>query len=265
MSLNFVSTNRVDVGAGTSLDNVTAGTCLVWAKTTNVGGSNQILYRKGAAVGDIYRFSFTGTTLSAVVTRATTNLEAAALHANCNGLAANTWVCFCATWNTAGVNGDQKLFTGTLTSLLAEPSAYSTQAVGSGTAGNNAADSMFIGSTSTGSQPWLGDIAVFQYVNRQMTLGEARAWQFRPSWVSGTVGMWVLGWNGTTNVPDLSGNANTGTITGATVSAHVPLGNWNDAAPGHLPYVVAAGAGSTSSWPDRRRRAVAVYRHYLQG
>jgi hypothetical protein len=47
-----------------------------------------------------------------------------------------------------------------------------------------------------------------------------------PRPIAGCVGFWHLGANGVGTQPDWSGNANAGTVTGATVSDHVPLGPW---------------------------------------
>ena len=83
------------------------------------------------------------------------------------------------------------------------------------------------------------DLPLGAWWNRILTAGEIHAQQFHPHRTSGCLCIWLPGYNGTTNVPDWSGNANTGTITGATVSDQVPI-PFRRRGPLYVPYTVAA-------------------------
>jgi len=75
------------------------------------------------------------------------------------------------------------------------------------------------------------------YFDRALSLGEIRSLQFHPRVLSGCVLYSHYGFNGTGTQPDWSGKGNSGTVTGATVSNHVPLGSpfgFDDP----LPYIV---------------------------
>ena len=93
--------------------------------------------------------------------------------------------------------------------------------VGSGTYGSDAAEDACIGNKANDGTPFIGRIAVTLLWNRALTLGELIDQQYNPHATSGCVGYWWL--HGTGTQPDLSGNANTGTVTGCAVADHVPL------------------------------------------
>lgn len=85
-----------------------------------------------------------------------------------------------------------------------------------------------VGNAGDAIQSLPGSIAVASVVgNRVLTLAEIQRFQFAPRkyWAEQQV-FSRLGMNGTTNVPDLSGNGNVGTITGATLGDDVPLPPW---------------------------------------
>jgi hypothetical protein len=259
MALNYTSTNRTDIGSAAALDDMAQGTALFWVKLTTVSPASAFLKlfdkrQSGVTSLGINPSSPGPNVLSLFVQRATTNLNVTAAPGNFAALGTGKWVFIVAVWDTNGANGDQKLYVGDRATPAAEPSSYTVQTVGSGAITTNGTGNMFLGNRDNGGQPLEGDIAISQIVNRIMTQGEIRALQWQPMWVSGTIARHVHGWNGTTNVPDLSGNGNTGTITGATVSAHVPLGNWNGARAPRVPYVVAAAPGTTFDMTHARRR-----------
>jgi len=118
-----------------------------------------------------------------------------------------------------------KIFVGSKTATVAEVSYDAGfPVVGSGTTTDESAGSMIQGANIDFDTFLGGLLAICGYENDDYTLGLLKNTQFRPEKYSTTVGFWNPGFNGTTNVPDWAGNSNTGTITGATVAAHVPLG-----------------------------------------
>ena len=65
---------------------------------------------------------------------------------------------------------------------------------------------------------------MLQVHNTDLALAEIQRQQFRPHPLASTLVFCMLGYAGTGTQPDWSGNGNNGTVTGATVADHVPLG-----------------------------------------
>lgn len=264
MARAFSGTDLIDVGTGTTIDNMNIGTALAWVYYTNAA-VNGFIWRKGTAAGANHAFQRLSTGHFAIrVARATTLLAAEAADASCAGSGVDKWVFFAATWTTSGANGDQRIYTGDRTTVAVEASAYSVQQVGAGTVGDDSGDNMFIGNNAAGSTPWPGRIGFLQVLkNVNLTLAQIRSWQWGMRWLTGTSGLWIPGHDNGTSVPDYSGNLNTGTITGTTVAASVPHLNvyWAgaDGTEDERTEIIG-GAGSGGMWPDRRRRArAAIY------
>lgn len=217
-------TDTVNVGSAAVLDNVATGTVICWCYPTNVtnatsmriytkiGTNNFVFVHRDTTNGD-FRFGYT---------RSVTSLN---ILSPTGTVTVNTWQTLAATWNASGVNGDQHLYrgvnSGTL-STIAEIGSYTTQVVGSGTHDDASADA-HIGSTTTSTGQFVGTIALVMICNFQMTVGQLRQQQFSPHKVEGCVGIWPVGINGTTSVPDWSLNGNAGTVTNTTTGIGINL------------------------------------------
>jgi len=177
--------------------------------------------------------------------RATAPTGGTANAASFASYALNSWLFLVATFDTAGANGDQKLLIGNLTTPPTEPSAYTAQQVGSGTPGETVSPFTFGNNANSTTRVFIGDIAAVSFFNRVLTANEIyQVWRFNAP-LSGRIVQSHYGLLGTGTQPDWSGNGRTGTVTGATVSAHVPLGPlfaWS----AEDSYVVAAAGGRTT-------------------
>jgi len=217
------STERVDHGSATSLDDLDTATVLAWVypTATSVGFVEGKYASPCCSTG--YRWLVPGfhanASLDVRVDRATSDLGMTALSL----MTANAWQFIGAVWNTGGTDADQKLFRGTLTSIATEPT-YNIQTVGSGATVSDAGGTLVVGNREGADFNFPGRIAWVGIWNRALTNGEVRAQQFRPHPTSGCVLFTHYGFNGTGTQPDWSGSANSGTVTGATVIDHVPLG-----------------------------------------
>lgn len=234
-------TDFVDVGSATSIDDIDVGTIWAWVRTP-AGAANGTIFGKGSQ--SVFRMTAAGVArLNCTRTRATTTMEALA---DVPAVGSSEWVFLAAVWDTAGANGDQKLYGGDLTTIVAEAGAYTTQQVGTGAPSSNAASNGRIGVSSAGTQPFTGRIAVVGLISgRRLSLGELQSLQFRPRVVAGTVGLWWPGHDNGTTVPDLSGNLNNGTLNGAsTVQAGAPLADalWGGVYQEDIAAAVAGGA-----------------------
>ena len=132
---------------------------------------------------------------------------------------ANKWV-FVAGQTDITTAGNNRMFAGDLTTVAVEATSYVTQSVGVlGAGGNNSGTIAVIGNNSNANVSFVGSIAWVGVWNRILTTQEIQDQQYSPHLTSGCVLFTNLGYNGSaTTAPDLSGNGNTGTVTGATFS-----------------------------------------------
>src|SRR3990167_1013193 len=240
MALTFGAntSDRVLVTAGTSIDNQTAFSILSWIYPTTLTRNRRAWSRaapsagwevteKQGAIPNADAFEF-------IVARATTSAEA---EGAAGTLTVNAWQCFLLTYDETNCC---QIYRGTLTAMLAEIS-YGTLTTGSGATAEQTAD-LAIGNIN-GVSPttaFQGRMAHFQLIARRLTLAEGQALQFRPRVVADTKVFLSLGYAGTDTQPDWSGTGNSGTVTGATVGAHVPI-PFRRSGPLYVPYTVAAG------------------------
>jgi hypothetical protein len=223
MALTFggATTDVVSV-TDTDLDSHTAYTYLTWTYPTTQTGDRR-LWRKNSNVGGqanqaVWNALDTNE-LRFVTFRATTNDLSISTGQN---FALNTWHCFAFTHSAGSGN---RIYYGTLGTNMAEVS-YGTQTVGTGALVSDAGGALGIGNLVGGSTAWQGRISDFAYLNVELTLAEIQLWQFNPHNMAGTKLFHKLGSNGTTNVPDWSGNGCTGTVSGCSVSDDPPLRPW---------------------------------------
>ena len=154
-------------------------------------------------------------------------------------------------WNFVGVyfptiGTAPSMYHGTLTSLVANVTEQG--GVGGATLADDSAFKCYVGASegATSSQ-YRGTIAFAAVWNGQVTLSQLQVIQFNP-FAAQSVGDCRLlifpGLHGASTIPDLSGNANNGTVTNASLSSvHLPI----NIAPGSdvaVPYVITVGAAT---------------------
>jgi hypothetical protein len=247
MALTFgaLTTDRVVHGSDASLDNLDPFTCALWVYPTTVTGNRVFLSKSSAAGspnGKFFGFEGATTRLQFIQDRVTTD---SVYVTNLSALTTNKWWFIAVSFNSAGAAGEiVNIYQGDLSATLAE-GTYSTATDGSGANRDDSAISLAVGNTTPASpaSAFQGRIAWCGVWNRELSLAELRMQQFRPHKTSGCVLFTHYGFNGTGAQPDWSGNANAGTVTGATVAEHVPLGpafGWDVDLPA---YAVAAAGG----------------------
>lgn len=242
MSLFFdgsAGTYYVDCGSGASLDDLGTVTFLAWIKPTDVTVLSAFIGKHDGASNGWFARIRSGGQFQIARNRATTAMSTTTTDA---GLANGVWSCIGGVLDVTG--GAVKAYTGNLTALMVENAG--TQTVGSGAINTDASNPLVLGNRSTLSGGWDGSIGVVAVFNRVLTLEEMRSWQFNPRMLPGCVGLWMLGDNGTGTQPDLSGNGNNGTVTGATQSDNPPLRRrWGRKVLEVMYNVVAPAAGSS--------------------
>lgn len=214
------TTDLVNCGSNAILDDVLQGSYLVWGTLTTLAAG--LACSKGTGNGNGFRnFAIISNTSFTMTVDRATDLAATALATNfAHYPGLNQPFCYAGTFDTAGANGDQKLYIGNPQAPLAEPSAYSAQTVGSGAPPSNAAVPQYIGNNATPSNGWDGIIFAIQMWNKVLTRAQLIDVQSMPVFGPkfGPIACWTLGTpgQGTSLVKDLSGNGNHGAITGAT-------------------------------------------------
>lgn len=221
MALTFgaATSDRVTMGAG--LNNQHAFTVLAWVYNTTHTDGRRLWMKGGDQIKDLY-LSFGAPTgdFSLYVTRAGADADA---HSTSGVIPLNEWALVAASYDETD---GPRLFKGSLTSTIAEVSSYVTLAVGDGATADDSASPHTIGNrSSTTNQAFQGRIARFAHFKRRLALQEIAAWQFVPFVDADTDIYLELGYTGTGTQPNLTsaGGGINGTVTGATVSDHVPL------------------------------------------
>lgn len=227
-ALNFTNANSniVRMTPATNINTLATGSFLMWVYPTNTATTARI-FAKSNNVATGWFFSMNDTIgnfrfsmgRSTALTNHVTNSTPFAT--------ANKWYCLAVSWDLNGATGQRiNIYTGDLTTPLVE-ATYGTAADGSGTQPSDSAVDLAIGNvpSATPNVAFPGYIANTILINRTLSIGELISLQYFPRVVSGTVGYWNLGFNGTGTQTDYSGAGNPGTVTGATVAPlHVPLG-----------------------------------------
>jgi hypothetical protein len=255
MSLTFgaATSDRVAVAPAASINALTAVSVLAWFYPTTLNNGRGVVDKASSPskVGWTMGSKANGA-VQAIMKRATTALfwESSSLL-----LTTNAWWLAAITINQTGPA--THIYVGSLATLAAE--ATLTGADGSGAFGDDSAINLDLGNLSTLDSPVVGRVGVAAVFNRVLSLGEVQSWQFAPRMMAGCVGLWRLGDNGTGTQPDLSGNGNNGTVTGAIQSDNPPLRRWmmpRPRAPYRVPEVAPFGSHAPypGMYPLARRR-----------
>lgn len=228
LQFNNAITDRVVIGSDATLDNITSGAILMWIYVDSYISARRFYQKAGTAGTRKDLFFFTaggGDVFNLFWARGVADLKVQGLLANYAHYGAGKWLFLVTLFDIAGANGDQIILIGDLSNVAAEPSAYTQQQVGSGAMGDDSASDASIGDIAGGNLSFDGKIATFQLISgRAVSIAEAISLQWHPRVVANTVAFYHLGYNGVGTQPDWSGNGNAGTVTGATVADHVPLG-----------------------------------------
>jgi hypothetical protein len=154
--------------------------------------------------------------------RATTNCIYATNNAN---LVLNAWQYICATIDQAGGAGQVvNVYKGTRDAAATE-CTYATAQDGSGAFSSNSGVTAFAGDNGGGEAAGCRIANLRVWPNVILTADQIVSHQWRMLPVVAGCKLWTeYGYNGTSTQPDWSGNGNAGTVTGATVGDHVPLG-----------------------------------------
>lgn len=224
MSLSFGanSTDRLDISQASSINLFSVFTYIVWVNTSTITINRTILSRRTTSGGTV-QVEFTNG--SGDITLRVRRVTSAAVYSSNNTpISTNAWKFIACTWDiNASASNLGHIYIGDLSTIATEVT-YGSQSDGSGAADTQNGN-FFVGNNNAQTTVYQGKIAFLGVWNRVLTLGEVIDQQFHRHVTSGCVEFMELGFNGTGTQPDWSGNGNPSiALTGATVSAHVPLG-----------------------------------------
>jgi hypothetical protein len=221
-SLTFgaLTSDRVDVGVAATFD-FDPITVMGWFYATTLTNQRILWAVQGSTSGSrIMRLSGTLGEVQVQLTRATTNTN---FITNTAPVALNVWTFMAFTFNSAASAGQiVNVYKGTLGATPAE-CTYGTATDGSGAlvAFTGATTSARIGNSNAANAAWQGRIGPVAVFNAELALADVASWwaiSRRLVGASTATGFWRLGNEGATTQQDYSGNANTGSTTGATQS-----------------------------------------------
>lgn len=237
MALNFsATTHKVVVAADASINNFTAFTVLKWIDITTISNAKRF-FEKGAvdnAKEAIVYDLGNSNSIEFKVDRVTTQALARPVD---DVITEGAWYFIAFTYDESD---GPRVFIGTREARITEPS-YDIRTVGVGATLDDDGGDFGIANIPVVDVGLSCKIAFLSYYNRRMALSEIQTQQFRPRKTSGCRMFFHLGFNGTGTQPDWSGYGNSGTVTGAAVSPHVPLAPIFGFDVG-LPYAVEAAA-----------------------
>jgi Concanavalin A-like lectin/glucanases superfamily len=226
MSLEIsLDSHDIDFGSGSSIDDLSPFTFLLWYYPTSLGNDKRLLEKGasaerrimlktvGSAKGNIRVFLLrSGTFVNYITNNAPLSVP-------------SCWHFLAVTVNLSNASGGLvRIYAGGLSTQATECS-YGTTTDGSGSLDSDAGGTLLIGSNANHNNAAMGYYSYVGYVGREMSVGEIRAWQWRPGIVAGTTLFAVPGYFGTSSAADLSGFGNHGVATtSGVVRDHVPLG-----------------------------------------
>lgn len=228
MALRFgaVNSDRVSCGSPAAFDALTQITWLLWVRPTTFAHGDTVMSKRASAAGKTLGLNGTTGNLQFLADRATTDTS---YITNDTPLTLDEWNRVAVTFDQALTNPNKvHILVGDLRNAAVE-SSYGTANDGSGAYSSDAAADLILGNTSALTDALIGDIAVAALFGSILSVAACNSWFENPRIqvnASGpALGMWHLGLDpaGVGSQPDLTGNGNPGTVTGATQIDHVPL------------------------------------------
>lgn len=246
MALSFTdaSSNVVSCGSAFAAAQGAQSLCL-WYYPTSLAAAVRFLASKHANIAGFQREWTIRPTTGQVNSsyRGTTNAQARSANSAGNVLTANKWWFLAFTLSSSLV---PRVYLGDLGAATYEVS-YAIQTTGVALVDDSSYD-FRIGNAQDAAHAAPGRIArVAYFPAAELSLGQIQAVQCRGRLGVAAAGWWELGYAGTGTQPDWSGNGNAGTVTGATVADHVPLGSLFGATAGRVPYAAVGAAARPRS------------------
>jgi hypothetical protein len=215
LTIATVATDVIDFGSavGTTLSKFTVWG---WFRTATLS-NNKAFWGKGATTSMRYFIHASAGNVTFKVPRATT---ATTYTTNDAPLSSNTWHFWSATFDSS-VTPVAHIYVAQFGNALVERT-YGTSTDGTGGLSADTGANFLLGVNGNFSGQ-AGRHAFIGYVADVLNLGQLKSLMAHPRVVASNKLFCSVGFNGTGTQADWSGNGNNGTVTGATVGAHVPI------------------------------------------
>ena len=223
------SNQKVSLGTTSGLQNNGQRSVLAWIyPTASPSANNGLIFSKATSGWSVYQYFDVRESGSGLKISHGAACSASDAHSRSSDiLALNQWHCVAGRMDVGTTN---KIYFGGLSTTLAEVSAYDDEIVGGGSVNSDSSAEAAIGNYGFYPASWSrfpGHIAVVVVWNAVLSVAELRLQQFHllgPIVQPQNCKLFInLGWNGMSTQADWSGNGYNGTVSGATVSDHVPL------------------------------------------
>lgn len=209
------STNRIVVSSSSAITNVfnVGGTLACWALTGGLVNADRFMQKGTGTLQDPgWRFTITTGNVLSLGVRWSGN----ARWDSVGTLSNNTWNFVSVTYNSTSTANDPSFYINGILQTTVEVIAPS------GSVTSDFGVNLTIGNDSTFSRGWNGNLCYVQMWRRTLSVAEINEAMIRPGSIrTNLVGYWpCLGSDSPER--DLSGNGNSGTVTGATESFNGP-------------------------------------------
>lgn len=214
LTFGGATTDRVDCGSSAAIDDVAAYTICVWVFITTHTNSRH-LAGKGGFTTLVLDTTHGASNIRIYRERATTNTL---YRTNDSRATTNVWHFIAGTFDDAATP-EAHIYEATPDGVLTE-CAYGTTTDGAGAVVTDAARSWHWGNSGAAApaSALQGDMAVGQFYSRVLTIPELTRIKNTGARLTGCLIDTLVGSNGTSTTRDETGNANTGTVTGATLN-----------------------------------------------
>jgi len=233
-ALAFTGTDVVNFGTPANINNVcmTKGTmmAIVWRNSWAAFTGGGLILKN--VLNNTFQFTWGqgGTPdIQVLMDRATTDLRASTTGTQLTVIGAQKWVVVAIVFDSAGANGDQRIYAGDERTPIVEATSYSVQTVGSGTVTDTSANPLYVGNNSAlnfGVNN--GQIAFVGMWSTVLSLADLRQqynaiWQWLQQGGTDNPVLWPgcvlashLGRQGNSVALDVSGKGNHGSVSGTT-------------------------------------------------
>lgn len=214
------ATDNVDYGTAV-VSNAATYTIFQWLYPTAFAGSRQTLSTFQSNLGWLVRIAGTNS-LQVLVFNTVAGNYAAYTNSLTNAMGLNSWTFVMITVDINAVTPDRvRIYYGIGNDPLTE-GAY-TQQTGSGSPSNPTGNNFIVGNRVASSLAFQGDIGPTAYVEKLLTVEDGESFRRNPrKYWNETKLLTYPGFTNTGPQPDISGNGNNGTVTGATASLNGP-------------------------------------------
>jgi hypothetical protein len=222
MSLTFGGAISDRVDCGTYINLPSTMSVLLWVYPTTLTTFRTYWDKSYGSISK--RLHIPGTSSAELRFQFYRNSISQAYRTNNAGITINKWWFIAVTFNVANAAGELvNIYRGDLLTLATE-CTYDSTSDGSGTLNDDSSATVMIGNDASLIDAFQGRIGICKVFSSELTLAQIRQQQLSLRPLDNCLSYHILGIDGTGTQRDFSGKQKTGTVTGASLGSHIPLG-----------------------------------------